>query len=265
VLRGGGHYLTPDSKILLTAFNVASGLILRVSGIVTTLDGEYSQFQKDFAIASTGAQVLNSFFAGVGWLQSIFVSVVAGTPGYNDTYAEVGIMKGTIDSRTAQVGILLAGNVSSTRTLGAPNTSSANTTLGTPSQYNINGSPGGTFTVPSGQTVIIRSIKIQYNSDATVGNRLMILTVTSAGQQGGIYTSPIVQPASFIYHYVFAPGIASDSSAALINPAIATIGYVRAGFPALHLAAADTIVFSVLNQLGSDTSTYVVLYDAFTA
>lgn len=262
-LRGGGHILTANSQILLAAYNVATGLTLRVSGMVQTRLGEYVPFARDFAIAATGAEVLNAFSVGPGNLTSVYVSVVAGTPGYNDVYAEVGILEGTVVTRLNQVAVLLAGNVSGTRTLGQSVPSGVNTQLGTPSQFNQNGFAGTyTLTVPTGKQLIIRQFKWNYLTDATAGNRLMTINVTSVGQAGGIYTAPIYQAASLNYTYTWGPGLAT-SAAVVLSPTIATIGWLTIGIPQLHLTAGDTIAFTPLNMLGNDTMTVVALYDLF--
>lgn len=264
-LRGGGHLLTADSQVLLTAYNVTSGLTLRVSGVVLTPLGEYSVFRKDFAIANSGAEVLNAFSVGRGQLMSVYVSVVAGTPGTNDVYAEVGILEGTLVSRIYQVAVLLAGNVSATRTLGQSTPSGLNAQLGTPSVYNTNGAAATmTFTVPTGKQALIRQIRVNYLSDATAGNRLMILTATSGAQNVGVWIPRYLQAASLNYTYTFGPGLI-DFTAPVQNPVLGTIYYGSFGIPPLHLYAGDTIAVQPSNALGSDTMTFVVAYDLFSA
>lgn len=260
VLRPSGTYIHPDCQLMLTAFNIATGLKLRVSGIMQRANGELSRFQQDFSIAATGAEVDNAFFVGEGYLQSIYVSVIAGSPGYGDVYVEVGILYGTIIDRKLQVGLLLAGYVTATRTLS--NISSNTSQFGAPSV--LQGSGGFPFdlTIPAGTQIILKAISALVVTDANVGNRYFEVQVKASGA-GTTYlhifsSAPMV--ASTTYNIQAYAG-ATDSLAAIVG---ATAAYIKISMPEMHLVGGNIFHVEMIDRKAGDAVSNInVEYDSY--
>jgi hypothetical protein len=119
-------------------------------------------------------------------------------------------------------------------------------TLVEPSRQVILTSATGSITVPAGTEIQPLHVLVIWTSDATVGNRRLILEALDGGNVIAEAIAQVEQAASLVWRYSFALGVASDFAATVLR--------VNVTMPAWVLSAGQTLRVRDVNAIAAGDS-----------
>ena len=114
------------------------------------------------------------------------------------------------------------------------------------------------FVVPAGEEWQVLWVWAEYTSDATVGNRQLVVEAQDSGSDviGWLAQARATQAASLTRYYLCAPGVADDTSFGGNGS-----DYLQTNMPTAVLSAGETLrVYDAAGVSGSDSSVFQVRY-----
>lgn len=208
---GGIAFLDEGEALLFSVFNFATGVTLRVNIRIVNKAGILTHHTEQYVLTNTDGTAVNKRIkCGGGYIQSLRVLAIAGTPGPTDTYCEVGVVYGDAVDRNIVEAVLLAGYVTATQSLYP---------VPLPVNPNLTGQgvlvKWGTFsgsmvggiatTLQDGIRVYVRQASITVQTSAAGGNRFLVLSADNGSGStlaGCIRVCKTPQPPSTTYTYI---------------------------------------------------------------
>lgn len=262
----GGIAVDRGETCVITVYNVAT-VTLRVNvriaipqsdkaGRVAIGKDPYQILTK--VVVPTTAGAVNTFTIPLfkGFVQSVFVSALTGTPGATDTYCEIGLASNGV-TRADQFAVLLAGFVTAQYALSSSYTQN-NSIQGQGALTLVSGSGTATASIvnviPASNRYIMRSGYMTLTTSATAGNRRLRLRQLRPSASTIIWEAPshVNQAASLTYIYLF--GDYDTDTAVDTMPAGDVIARTKVPEQIFYAGDGFNIVFD--NNQAGDTMAY---------
>jgi hypothetical protein len=243
-----GLYVTSDDALLLTSYNAAASVTLRIGGRVLTPDRRVVPFEASQVANTDRTAKTTTVQVGEGWLQSLSVVVSGGSPIPGQTFVTVDLVRGSSGARTVHA-TLVGGPVTTTLRQAWP----GNVLHGPLDHRGALRSVTGTDpaanteiaeTVPTGARWRLRSLRVTLVTDANAANREVSLLVDDGTATLYAVPSGVNQAASLTRNYSFA--------AQAVRGAAATSGDIIVPIPDLDLRAGYRIQTSTANRQATD-------------
>lgn len=177
-------YVSGEDHLQVRAFNTAT-VTLAIVGRMLLPDGRVMPFVESFTPSTGGALATKLIVLPEGWLLNVAVQVTSGTPTSTQTLALLRIVRG-FDTSLQSLGTLAQGFVTASQEVSWPITftgaaASASAASAPTVQTIVGTNPAAGIeiaeTVPASTVWELLAIKAQLVTDATVANRLAILTI----------------------------------------------------------------------------------------
>jgi hypothetical protein len=241
-----GIYLGTADLLRFTTYNSAAGVTIGVIGRMLNADGEIVPFTESQTPLTTRAIKQTTFNPGDGWLLELDVYALAGTPKIGQCYVVVEVVQGQTGA-IVPIGHVWSGYVTATGRVGYPRSPAIGSTEGPGFLRSVAGTDPAagvecSETVPAGARWRLISLVVALVTDATVANRIPVLTIDDGTTVIARGVVAAVQAASLTVQHAFSGVGAAGAAASATNhgflpsPLVLSAGYriktVTGGFQA---------------------------------
>lgn len=205
-----GLYLRGDESIRVTSFNSAAGVELAIEGLQFIAGRGPNAFALRHVPLTTRAASQSFVNLAEGWLTHLSVRASAGTPRRGACYVVVELVRGDSVTNASPLGVLVQGYVTDTYRRGYPGSPIELSSEGPGLLRSIAGTnpaPGVEIseTVPTNARWRVIGVRFTLTTDATVANRLPVLTIDDGATVYFTMPAFAVQAASLGVTYQAAP------------------------------------------------------------
>lgn len=177
-----GLYVRGDESIRVTSFNSAAGVELAIEGLQFIAGRGPQAFALRHVPLTTRAAAQSLINLAEGWLTHVSVRASAGTPRRGACYVVVELVRGDSVTNASPLGVLVQGYVTDTYRRGYPGSPIELSTEGPGLLRSIAGTDPAlgieiAETVPTNARWRLLGVRFTLTTDATVANRLPVLTI----------------------------------------------------------------------------------------